>query len=225
MRAQAGRDLVGEPGRLAELEDVAHARPAREQAGEGLEPRRAPSAGWPAAARGRPRPCRASGASSRCWRATEFLDVLEPADVGHLAMALDREAEGGRRRGVPAGERRRAEAPIEARVDLDRVEAAGRSARASAARGHPGIEAVLPLGIVPAAGADVQAGHERLTRARRGLSGLAQDLGDLLQLAHELLDRGLALRVVLDPQQRGGVHGRHHVRARGWSARTRRARG
>ena len=58
-----------------------------------------------------------------------------------------------------------------------------------------------------------------------GAAGSVQDLGHLAQLRDEDPDRGLALLVVLDPQQRRGVDGRHDMRRQRSSAENGRAPG
>jgi len=96
--------------------------------------------------------------------------ILQAADVGHVAARLYREDETGRRRLDPVLDRRALLQPVEGRVDLDRVEDLGVALQPAPLRQALGVEAAAPVAVAPAGATDPDPLHGTQVPGRPALS-------------------------------------------------------
>src|SRR5205085_11564924 len=92
----------------------------------------------------------AEGAERRHHPLQRLRAILQLLRLGEEAIGLHGVAEAGRRLRAPFLERLRCRQPVEAVVDLHRVEMFGVKFEPAALREAPGIETLPPVAIVPA---------------------------------------------------------------------------
>src|SRR5512133_228818 len=157
--------LLHVPARLAELEAVAPLGKRRERRGQPLvvpleRRRQLPEH--------RPEPRRAPERLDALVEAPDAaFEVRQPPDVRQVAARLDREHEAGRRVSDPALDRRDVGEPVEGRVELDGVEELC-VVLEPALRGESfRVDALAPVGVVPARAPDPDLRHINRISARR----------------------------------------------------------